>query len=341
MKSKEILTDSFFLTSAEEDVLNLPIISASTGNDLIDINDEVQAPGNNMTATKNILEENLSIIEEKMSTAPNADGADYLNAILKASDLVKSGKKPAIIVIGSGYSDNGKLNFSTDKLLERYTTARRMSKEHDYIASFFTSDARYYGNELNHIDIHWVNLGHVTGRQMPLQEYRQTEESIYRDVFNYLGVNNFETGTDRLSSYSINTEHTVNTVIPENINIKGITCDINEKLGRFYPGQSILINEQEVRKYLEENIANNYNNERLTITGYIAYCIDTGSLSIDRANVIKNSLVSLGVPADKIETKGMPGSPISNSNEEEDRGGYTCNSTLPETERRTVRIEVQ
>ncbi|MBR5046175.1 hypothetical protein IKX73_00900 [Candidatus Saccharibacteria bacterium] len=340
-KSKEIITDAFFSANPDEDELNLPIISASTGNDLIDLKGEVQAPGSNMTATKNILTSNFSIIEEKIGTAPNKDGADYLNAILKASDLVKGGTKPAIIIIGSGYSDSGKLNFSTDKLLENYTAARKYSKEHDYISSIFNSDTRYYGNELENVDIHWVNLGYVTSPQMPLQEYKQTEENIYNDVFKYLGVSKFETGAGTLLSYSIDTDRTVKTVIPDNVVIKGKTFDINEKVGRFHPDQFILINEQEVKKYLKENIVDNYGGEKLVITGYIAYCVETGSLSTDRANTIKNILISLGIPADKIETKGMPGSPVTDDKKEDDRGGYTCNSVLPDTERRTVRIEVQ
>ena len=340
-KSKEIITDAFFSANPDEDELNLPIVSASTGNNLIDLKGEVQAPGSNMTATKNILTSNFSIIEEKMETEPEKDGADYLNAILKASDMVKGGKKPAIIIIGSGYSDSGKMNFSTDKILENYTTARKFSKEHDYITSLFSTDTRFYGNELENVDIHWVNLGYVTSPQMPLQEYKQTEYYIYNDVFKYLGANNFDTEAGSPLSYSINTQHTVKTVIPENVIIKGKTFDINEKIGRFYPDQYTLINKPEVEKYLKDNIVNNYTGERLVITGYIAYCIETGTLSTDRANAIKDILVSLGIPANKIETKGMPGSPVTNSKEEDDRGGYTCNSILPDTERRTVRIEVQ
>lgn len=340
-KSKEIITDAFFSANPDEDELNLPIVSASTGNDLIDLEGEVQAPGSNMTATKNILTSNFSIIEEKMETAPEKDGADYLNAILKASDLVKGGAKPAVIVIGSGYSDSGKMNFSADKLLENYAAARKRGKEHDYITSIFNADTRYYGNELENVDIHWVNLGYVVSPQMPIQEYKQTEYNIYNDVFKYLGVNNFDTEASSPLSYSINTQHKVKTVIPENVVIKGKTFDINEKVGRFYPDQYTLINKQEVEQYLKENIVNNYNGEKLVITGYIAYCVETGTLSTDRANTIKSILVSLGIPVNKIETKGMPGSPITDSKTEDDRGGYTCGSILPDTERRTVRIEVQ
>ena len=233
------------------------------------------------------------------------------------------------------------MNFSTDKILENYTTARKFSKEHDYIASLFSTDTRFYGDELENVDIHWVNLGYVTSPQMPLQEYKQTEYYIYNDVFKYLGANNFDTEANSPLPYSINTQHTVKTVIPENVTIKGKTFDINEKIGRFYPDQYALINKPEVEKYLKDNIVNNYTDERLVVTGYIAYCIETSTLSTDRANAIKDILVSLGIPANKIETKGMPGSPVTNSKEEDDRGGYTCNSILPDTERRTVRIEVQ
>ena len=339
-KSKEIITDAFFSANRDDDELHLPIVSASTDNELIDLKGEVQAPARNITATKSILKKNFSIIEEKMSAAPNKDGADYLNAILKASSLVKGGKKSAIIVIGSGYSDSGKLNFSEDKVLENYTAARKLSKEHEYITSIFSSDTRFYGNELDNVDIHWINLGYVASPQMPLQEYEQTEEKIYRDVFNYLGVNDFETSTESPTSNSIETSHTVKTVIPANVDIHGKTFDINEKVGKFHTDRATLINEQDVRNYLQTNIVDNYSNEKLVITGYIAICSDSNSLSVNRANTIKNILVALGVPAENIETKGMPGSPITNDKEEDDKGGYTCNSILPETDRRTVKIEV-
>lgn len=58
-------------------------------------------------------------------------------------------------------------------------------------------------------------------------------------------------------------------------------------------------------------------------------------MGLSRANTIKSILLELGIPENKVEAHGERGSPPESNNE-----SYTCRSSLPETERRTVKIEV-
>lgn len=340
-KSKEIIADAFFMADPNSDVLDLAIVSASgDGSSMIDLGGDVQAPARNMTATKGTLARNFDIIEEKMKTSPSGDGVDYFNAIQKAASVIRGGTKPAIIVVGSGYSDGGKLNFASDKLLEKYSDARKVGKASEYISSLFAQDSRYFGNELEKIDVHWVNLGQVVSPQAPLDDYKMIQENIYRDAFNYLGVNKFEVGAGELLPGSVDTDRTVKTITPEKVEIKGKTFNIDEKVGKFHADRATLVDERSVKDYLKNNIVNNYKGEEFAITGYVAICGD-GSLSSDRANTIRNLLVSLGISKDKIKTDGKPGAPITDPSKESDKGGYTCDSILPETDRRTVKIEVR
>ncbi|MDR2083243.1 MAG: hypothetical protein LBP35_06610 [Candidatus Ancillula trichonymphae] len=58
-------------------------------------------------------------IENLMHSPPNTNGADYLEVILEASNNVKDVHSPLIIVIGSGLSDSGILDFTSGNLLAR------------------------------------------------------------------------------------------------------------------------------------------------------------------------------------------------------------------------------
>ena len=135
---------------------------------------------------------------------------------------------------------------------------------------------------------------------------------------------------------SVPSEYSVQQTYVDELKI-GDTFSVNENIGKFYPDKDVLINPNDVKDKLA-SFAKRFNPSgsiKLKLTGYIAFCVDEGQLGLSRAETIKRVLIELGIPEGKIETHGERGSPPESPNET-----YTCNSSLPETERRTVQIEV-
>ena len=308
------------------------IISAAGNNPIINTSRNY-TPKKNLNASNNNLKKLSKEINSAIKQSPSESGANYFGAILKASNEIKSKqlKHPIIVIVGSGYSDRGVLNFATDDVLGRYS---RDGSAIDLVRG----DKSVKEDMLSGATIKWFNAGVVSEPQSKISDhYQALTRDIYAEIFEYLGASSEilgDTGTSDFSS--VDTKYTVGQVYVERLK-RGDVFNVNEDVGKFKTDSNILIDRDEVKEKLRSFATqfDNSSNLRLKVTGYIAICAPGSTLGEERASVIRDILVELGVSGSKIDVYGQPGAPSSNPSE-----SYTCESELPETERRTVRIEV-
>ena len=308
------------------------IISAAGNNPIINTTQSF-TPKKNLNASNNNLKKLSKEINVAIKQSPSESGANYFGAILKAGNEIKSKglKRPIIVIVGSGYSDRGVLNFASDDVLGRY------SNSYDAVG-LVGGDKSVKEDMLSGATIKWFNAGVVSDPQSKISDhYQALTREIYAELFEYLGASSEilgDTGTSNFSS--VDTKYTVGQVYVERLR-RGDTFNVNEDVGKFVPDSNELINREEVKDRLRSFAMqfDNSDNLKLKVTGYIAICTPGSNLGEIRASTIRDLLVELGVSYDKIDVYGQPGAPSTNSSEP-----YTCDSDLPDTERRTVRIEV-
>ncbi|MDO4889234.1 MAG: hypothetical protein Q4A25_00875 [Candidatus Saccharibacteria bacterium] len=312
---------------------SVSIVSASGDNHTIDYKAKYKV-AQNIIASNNELKKLGKELNKAIKSSPLEPGADYLGGIIEASNLISNtAKNPIIIVVGSGYNDSGALNFASSEILNSYL------QNSDSITSILSQNRQTKEGALNGASVYWYNIGDVVSPQSSMNKYKEDTRGIYTLALDYLGagrisLNNY-TGVTA-DAKSVPSEYSVQQVYVDELKI-GDTFSVNENIGRFYPDRDVLIEPAEVKEKLT-SFAKRFNpvsDTKLKLTGYIAFCVDDGQLGLSRAETIKGILIELGVPGDKIETHGERGSPPESPNE-----SYTCQSNLPETERRTVQIEV-
>ncbi len=325
----DILSGIFY-----SDDLDINIVSVAGTNPDIVFNTSRKA-AKNLRASNNNLKNLAEELSQALQTPATSSGANYLDAIIYAARKTSDAEHPLIIVVGSGYSDSGSLNFAQDSILNLYNKNRN-------IASDILSDNSHLDRTiLKNSTIYWYNIGEVVAPQPDLRRYSNDTSQIYEDALIYLGANpnniKFKPPTGLTDdAKSANSQYSVQQVYVDELKA-GDMFNVNENIGRFEPDRSMLINRKDVESKLTP-FATKFNvksNLKLKITGYVAFCLADNQLGLSRANTIRDILVSLGIPHSSIETYGERGSPP-----EHDSEAYTCNSSLPETERRTVKIEV-
>ena len=328
----DILGGVFYNTD-RGDSPSISIVSASGNNYTIEYEASYKV-SKNVIASNNELKKLGKELNEAIKTSPSEAGADYLGAILEAGSIISSSaKNPLIIVVGSGYSDSGVLNFATDEIMTSYW------QDANNINSILSQNRSVKEGTLNGVSIYWYNIGNVVDPQPNLNDYKEDLKDIYELALQYLGADEIKldnnTGVTE-NSKSVLSDYSVQPTYIDELKV-GDVFDLNENIGKFYPDKNTLTNPDEVKEKLLA-FAKRFNsngNTKLKLTGYVAYCVDSGDVGLQRAETIKNILIELGVPAEKIETYGERG-PRSESSD----GTYDCNSSLPEEERRTVYIEV-
>ena len=322
----DILTGVFYNNGS------ISIISASGENPNITLKKSYK-PKKNLNASRNNLEKLAKEINESIKQSPTSAGADYFGAILKAGNEIKiSGMRhPIVLIVGSGYSDRGTLDFAHEEIFDRFA-------QYGTIESLVGSNRSVKEGALDGVTVKWYKAGVVAEPQARMSDhYQALTREIYESLFDYLGAVSDITSDAGTTNYtSVQSDYTVGQVYVRSLE-QGDSFNVNEEIGKFEAEEDTLLNRDEVKGKLRSFASrfDNSSNLRLSVTGYIAICDYTSTLGLGRANVIKDILVELGVAEDKIDTFGQPGSPSDNPNE-----AYTCNSNLPDTERRTVRIDV-
>ena len=328
---RQVLQDVFYSTD-ENSVPNITIISAAGNNQKIPFKNK-NAPARNLNASNARLNTLARELNYAITTSPNEPGADYLGAIMEAKDN-SSGNNPLILVVGSGYSDSGVLNFA-------YGNVLKYSKNLASVERLLSANSRTYRGALSQMTIKWHKMGAVVEPQVNMNNYKEDVKTIYEAAFKYLGSPSFTILTNSGGNKPVDTKYYVQPVIASPLTI-GTVIDLNENVGQFVPESDALINVNSVRMYLAENVVNNYiNGTKLRLTGYIATCYPGSTLGERRARTLKNVLVELGIPESMIEVDGRDGPPQDNINDDSAAcNGGNSYSSLPETHRRTVRLRV-
>ena len=178
---KEILSGVFFNTKLGG-TPKISIISVARGNSAIDFSSK-NKPAKNISASNNKFRSLSKELNKAIDTSPTDGGADYLGGILYANDLISSGSEhPLILVIGSGYSDSGVLDFANSDLLSR------AASNEESVTALMSQSRTIQEGMLSGVSIYWYNMGEVVKPQNDMDAYKAILKSIYRTAFNYLGV---------------------------------------------------------------------------------------------------------------------------------------------------------
>ena len=287
-KGKDIdtLGDSIKFISAvkQPDVIDL----AKTGVKL----DEI---GHNSSNAKRSAKRNIDAIEDKLRGLPPSDnGANYLEAIMEARSNVKPGSK--IIVIGSGLSDSGDLNFSKTNLLTNEETRKHTIQ----------GIQEKYGNDyLEGYAVEFYGLGDTVMPQEGLSSIQKDiVRGIYKESIRKLG-GSVTINTRTQSGDSVSTDYVVGTTDTGCGDIKLVFDDEDLK---FVGDRAIFIDEASAIKALS-SIRDIWDKQRDTIEhiqidGYTAHYPGADTLSQERADTVKAALVGLGIVTEKITATG-------------------------------------
>lgn len=326
---KDTLEKIFYSTEAGE-VPNIVLFSATANPKTIEIDDKYYlGQAANKLASQSNFNDLLKGIELAANSSPTCSGADYFATIIEALEYVKDYNNPIIIIYGSGLSDTGIINFAFDNLITDKGT------EEEKIISILSSDKRFSNESYSNVTINWYGIGQTVGKQPELKEWKKSVENTYGAIFNYFNITyKFYSIKVSNATKSVPTEYKVNItslpIIEENYELS-----LNERYLSFYPDTAILQNKKEVEQLLK-GVAEKLNTNKdikIKLTGYQTVCANTKTLSIERAEVIKEVLVNLGVAKDRITTDGVAGPP--DNRPENPR----CGNTGIAVEHRTVILE--
>lgn len=277
---------------------SIKVISAVKQPEVIDLEEsgvKLKEIGNNNSNAVRSAKINISAIKEKLNALPPSDnGANYFEAILKARDNVQEGSK--IIVIGSGLSDSGDLNFSKSNIL---------TNEKDRKDVIDKIQKKYGSNYLADYDIEFFGLGDSLPPQEALSsKHKEIVRNIYKETIRSLG-GNASINTKTLVGEAAKTDYVVGTTDTGCGDIGLIFDDENLK---FVSDQATFTDPLAAKNSLMtiKNLWDKYSDtiQTIQIDGYIAHYQGPDNLSQKRANLVKKSLVDLGVPTEKINSAG-------------------------------------
>jgi len=297
----EVIVSTMLAHKGEDaDILggSIKFISAIKQPVVIDLDDsDVKLGGisHNNSNAKRDAKRNITAIEEKLNgLKPSDNGANYLEAIMEARSNVKLGSR--IIVLGSGLSDSGDLNFSKTNLLTNENTRRKTIQE---------IQEKYGSDYLEDYSVEFYGLGDTTKPQEALSSIQKDiVRDMYKESIRKLG-GRVTINTRTQTGNAIATEYVVGTTDTGCGDIKLIFDDEDLK---FVGDRAIFIDEASAIKALSSihDIWEKQHDtiERIQIDGYTAHYPGADTLSQKRADTVKNSLVRLGITSSKITASG-------------------------------------
>lgn len=278
---------------------SIKVISAIKHPEVIDLGVsglKLKKIGNNSSNAKRDADSNIVAIEAKLNgLGPTDSGANYLEAIFEAADNVEKGSK--IVVIGSGLSDSGDLNFSKTNILTN----------EDARSALIKSIKDKYGSDyLEDYEIEFYGLGDTTAPQEALSNIQKgIIRDIYETVIRKLG-GKVKINTKTQTGASIKSDYVVGTTDTGCGDIDLIFDDDDLK---FVGDQATFVDKQAAVESLS-TIKDLWGKQRDTIEsiridGYTAHYPGADSLSQERADAVKQALADLGVSADKMTASGQ------------------------------------
>lgn len=268
----------------------------------------------------------INTINTKLSQAPTMNGATYFEAISKAARALASASSsqastsqanssqanasqaqattgaqtfPTIIILGSGLSDGGLLNFADYDLLlkEPAEVISALSKSNQLV------------NNLNNINIIWSGLGETVAPQSTLSNLEvENLKSIYRQALLRSGANltsDALSGALNASTSVANNPYTVKTT---KVSQTSLVFEFSDEQLTFESGTANLKDQNQAIDTLTKVVDTASSNPArpITITGYVAPEDCSGRENSDlahaRANKVSQLLQSMGV-ANSITTK--------------------------------------
>jgi len=228
---------------------------------------------------------------------PTEDGVDYVEALTDANDE----QKGLFVVIGSGLNDSGDLNFAENDYL---------SMSDAQIDELIATVAKNVNTKFTGDTILFQGLGVTTKGQETLDnKQKQTVRNIYTKLFTKLGAKVIiDKNTSQYGSNpkAVSTKYSVNMTVLDKP-IKFSSTDI-----KFKADSAELVDEAAAKKQLTgvAKVLKNSDVWKAEVMGTEAVAqggtqTTTSELTTDRANVIKELLVSMGVSADKLTAKGV------------------------------------
>ncbi len=303
----------------EEFIDSISIIEADGEPFVVDLDtSKMKSISENGTQAKKNVAVNVAEIKKQVSeVVPKTSGANYLEAIVTAYDEVAGMSddetgSPNIIVIGSGLSDTGALNFATSGILTMSDEAKE-----DQILSDATEE---YKDALKGANITFYGLGDVTA---PQKKLTNPQRKALRDIYKKLVSGNMGARKPRIVTVSMTGESVENkyTVNPTDTECKNFDLTFDDSKLKFDGEATTFSNLGEANKSLGQ-VVQIYNDNKdaikqITIEGYTAhYTSRHENLAGDRANAVRDYLIGKGLPSDKISAIGKGYGPFEYSNNE-------------------------
>ena len=212
-----------------------------------------------------------SDLEAAIVREPTSNGAQYYETILRAGQAItsdsESNEKSIIIVIGSGLSDGGVLDFANSSILD---------EDPEKASELLINKKAIDGDELNGVRILWTGIGSTASPQQELSPEEKTNlKNIYKTVLLDSGAKKVEF-YDGISDSgegapSIQTNTTVQ---PTSVSYVCFFCEVqtfeNEEF-EFEGGNWTIKNEakiSEIAQQLEQDMK--HGGKKIVITGYRA-----------------------------------------------------------------------
>ena len=238
---------------------------------------------------------NIEAISEKLNNAKPVDnGANYFEAIMEARNNVKVGSR--IIVIGSGLSDSGDLNFSKNSILTN-EDARK--------AAIAEIQDKYGRDYLEGYIVEFYGLGDTAAPQEALSNIQKDiVRDIYEDSIRKLG-GKVTINTRTQISNPVETKYSVGTT---DTGCGDINLIFDDEDLKFVGDKAIFIDRAAATKALS-SVNDIWARQQDTIQaiqvdGYTAHYPGADNLSQERANAVKDALVGLGISTSKITATG-------------------------------------
>lgn len=284
---------------------------------------------NSIDKTVKLAKSVADAVDAGINTPPTNNGTQYLETIMRVSDemfaMREENEKCLVLVIGSGLSDGGFLDFSSNDLLG---TATDPETVYEKIAESEMLPAGKYNNEKNY-RVEWVNLGEVVSPQNELNEKeKENLQEIYDKVLRHVYGKNLKSNlilTTRVPKIeaSVPTDKTIKVAKVEGVCIDFTDSIYDENSPISFIGSQVEFKNLQLAREELDRIAKKINcskAQKIIVEGYVALAKRQSpdyKLAQDRAERIKNELINLGVDASIITAKGMGKGPY----EEEDANG--------------------
>lgn len=232
---------------------------------------------------------------------------DTLSAIVASSALLKSSSAEVkeMLVYDSGFSTTGLLDFSSENLIdvEPALIVERLSELHAL-------------PQLNGIRIIWTGLGEVCDEQDELSStYKYNLKNIWREVIVAAGGEVEFIDVPLSATPKVEELPSCKTIpiIQDTLELSGNIAKpikFGEETIKFLGDQAVYVSAADAKKalepiaiFLKENAT-----KRILIVGTTASAgkdVSCLSLSLNRANACRNTLVEMGVNESQIETLGL------------------------------------